>query len=203
MEILCYPAGIYDANCYIVYDEASKEGFVIDPGGDAEGIFDAISSRGIKVKFILLTHGHFDHTGGVNELKSKLNVPAYISEKDKYLISGEHSLDYILLHSDKVEIDGFIKDGDILHFGGEELEIIETPGHTPGGVTVKVKDALFTGDTLFAGSVGRSDLPGGSHEMLIQSIKDKLVDFPDDTVVYPGHGPSSTMGREKAYNPFL
>ncbi|KPU44983.1 putative metallo-hydrolase [Oxobacter pfennigii] len=203
MKYLKIPAGIYGANCYCVYDETSREGFVIDPGGDGEKILKLINNEGIKILFIILTHGHFDHTGGVNYLKQMLNIPVLINEKDTGLLSKENIISNFFPDFEDVSADDFLKDKDKLKFGGEFLEIIETPGHTPGGITIKVEDNLFTGDTLFFNSVGRTDLPGGSYEVLIKSINEKLLIFPEGTKVHPGHGNSSTIGREKKSNPFL
>jgi len=204
MKFIRYPAGIYQANCYIVYDEITKDGFIIDPGGDADDILDLLNVNDIKANFILLTHGHFDHTGGVNAIKEKLHIPVYINENDNNLVStDDEKSPSIIPISDAIKIDSLIKHGDNIKFGQSELFVIETPGHTPGGVSIRIKDTIFTGDTLFAGSVGRSDLPGGSHDILIESIKERLFVLPDDTKVYPGHGPSSTIGKEKKYNPFF
>lgn len=191
MELIRHPAGVYSANCYIVSDSDSSEGFIIDPGGDAEELLEIIKNNNLSIKFIILTHGHFDHTGAVNSIKKTLGIPVYTNQSDSYLLS------------EGITIDSHIKDGDTKAFGNESLVIIETPGHTPGSITIKVDDCIFTGDTLFAGSVGRTDLPGGSHSTLIKSIKEKLTVLPDHTKVYPGHGPSSTIGREKMQNPFL
>ena len=205
MKILRIPAGIYAANCYIIYPEDKKEGIVLDPGGDVEDIITAIDSNGLNIKYIILTHGHADHIGGVKGLKNKLGVPVMIHEKDReLLVDGDKNLSSVMaMATVEIEPDVLLKDGDKIEFGGLTAEVIHTPGHTPGGICLKIGDNLFTGDTLFAGSIGRTDFLGGSYEEIIKSIKEKLIIYPDNTQVYPGHGPSSTIKNEKSSNPFL
>lgn len=204
MKHITYPAGVYQANCYIIYDEKSMKGIIIDPGGEAEDIEKLVNDKGIAPQFILLTHGHFDHTGAVNDLKAAFNIPVYMNERDSFLVSGNEKRKVSFLPaSDLINIDRYVKDGDVLEYGDENARILETPGHTPGSISVSAGGCIFSGDTLFYGSVGRTDLPGGSHEQLIESIKSKLMVLDDGTFVYPGHGPSTTIGREKRNNPFL
>ncbi len=205
MKILRIPAGIYAANCYIIYPEDKKEGIVLDPGGDVEDIIAAIDSNDLNIKYIILTHGHADHIGGVKGLKNKLGVPVMIHEKDReLLVDGDKNLSSVMaMATVEIEPDVLLKDGDKIEFGGLTAEVIHTPGHTSGGICLKIGDNLFTGDTLFAGSIGRTDFLGGSYEEIIKSIKEKLVIYPDNTQVYPGHGPSSTIKNEKSSNPFL
>jgi len=174
----------------MVYD-SNKEGFIIDPGGDAEKLLHIIRQEGLDIRFIILTHGHFDHTGAVNPIKEALGIPLYMNKNDLYILPKG------------IKPDAYLEDGDTRVFGKEQLLIMETPGHTPGSISIKVGDCIFTGDTLFQESVGRTDLPGGSHNTLIKSITEKLTSLPDNTKVYPGHGPSSTIGWEKNHNPFL
>ncbi|WP_055668009.1 MBL fold metallo-hydrolase [Desnuesiella massiliensis] len=201
MELKRIPAGVYAANCYIVMDEETKEALIMDPGGDEEDIIEAADNLGARVKYIVLTHGHIDHTGAVITLKKRYNVPVYIHAKDEELIL-KRTFMFGVLDSSK-GADGNLKDGDILTLGNMEVKCIETPGHTPGGVCFLVENNLFTGDTLFSGSIGRTDLTGGDFETIIRSIKEKLMVLDSGVVVYPGHGPSSTIGREKQSNPFL
>ncbi len=204
MKVVRIPAGIYAANCYLVYSEDSKEGIVIDPGGDADDIIAQIKKLGLDIKYILLTHGHGDHIAGINGLKDYINVPVAIHKDDEYLLkNGDENLSSMMaMGTVESSADILLDDGDEISFGDLTARIIHTPGHTPGGISIKIQNILFTGDTLFAGSVGRTDFPGGSSEKIIDSVKNKLLIYPDDTIVYPGHGPSSTIKREKTSNPF-
>lgn len=199
-----YPAGVFQANCYIVGDEVSREGAVIDPGGDPEGILGECSRLGLNIRYIILTHGHGDHIGGVGKIKELTGAKILMNQKDEYLTKGATKTLIPILRNIKLfEIDNYISEGDNLKLGSIDIIVIETPGHTPGGITLKIGDILLTGDTLFKGSIGRTDFEFGSLEDLIGSIINKLLILPEDTMVYPGHGPSTTIGYEKKYNPFL
>ncbi|HZK33251.1 MAG TPA: MBL fold metallo-hydrolase [Tissierellaceae bacterium] len=204
MEIIRVTAGVYGVNCYIVYDN-TKEGIVVDPGGDADEILEIIKEKEINIKYIVLTHGHGDHIGGLVELKNTLKVPIMIHGEDRTMLAdGSKNLSPTMaMGRVEVEPDILLKDGDIIKMGNQEILVIHTPGHTKGGIALKVQDNIITGDTLFTGSIGRTDLLGGDYSQLIESIKEKLFIYPDETKVYPGHGPSSTIGREKVANPFL
>lgn len=205
MKIKRIPAGIYAANCYIIYSEDSKEGIVVDPGGDVDEILASIEEDKLKIKCIILTHGHADHIGGIVSLRQALSVPIMIHEDDReMLIDGNKNLSTMMaMGTIEVEPNVLLKDGDIIEFGEEKAEIIHTPGHTRGGICIKVGDNIITGDTLFAGSIGRTDLLGGDYETIIKSIKDKLLIYPDEVKVFPGHGAPSTIGKERVSNPFL
>ncbi|MCT8977167.1 MBL fold metallo-hydrolase [Clostridium sp. CX1] len=199
MEVRRVPAGVYAANCYILMDEETKEAAVMDPGGDADDLSKVIKEMGAKVKYILLTHGHVDHVGAVTELKDEFKAPVYINEEDYKMISNR---EYI--YGDIIgKVDGYINEGDSFKLGSSEIKVLQTPGHTPGGVCFLVDNMVITGDTLFAGSIGRTDLGGGDYEAIIRSIKEKLMILPDDTIVLSGHGGQSTIGRERVHNPFL
>lgn len=198
------PAGVYAANCYVLTDEESKECAVIDPGGDSEDIISYLDSIGSKVKYILLTHGHMDHTGAVGQLKEKYEIPAYISSYDNELIiNGELMFGPLRYKAESVVLIGKIDKNKIFQLGNTEIKCIETPGHTPGGVCFLVQDKLFTGDTLFLRSIGRTDLSGGNLDTLISSIKNKLLTLDGSTTVYPGHGPQSSIKYERDNNPFI
>ncbi|GLC28624.1 MBL fold metallo-hydrolase [Clostridium omnivorum] len=204
MEIKRIPAGVYAANCYIMCDESTKETAVIDPGGDGEDIIKAVKAIEGKVKYILLTHGHMDHTGAVGMLKEEFSVPVYIHKQDEQLIkNGAYMFGPLKFKGIEVEFDKNVKENDIFELGESEIKCIETPGHTPGGVCYLVNDSLFTGDTLFLRSIGRTDLEGGNFETIIESIKSKLMVLNDDIKVYPGHGPQSTIKYERENNPFF
>jgi len=205
MEVIRMPAGIYAANCYIVYDENAKEGIVVDPGGDVDDIINRIEKLGLTIKYIVLTHGHGDHIAGVKGLKNHTGAKVAIHKDDAYMVrDGRKNLSSMMaMGSVEFEPDILLDENDVIEFGNIRCEVIHTPGHTPGGITLRIGDSLFTGDTLFAGSIGRTDFEGGSFDTIINSIKTKLMVFPDDTKVYPGHGPSTTIKMEKRYNPFI
>lgn len=205
MKIIRIPVGIYAANCYIIYSESTKDGIVVDPGGDADEILKIINEHNLIIKYIILTHGHADHIGGIIELNNILDVPVMIHEGDSdILVDGNKNLSTIMaMGTIETEADVIIKGGEIIEFGDIKAEIIHTPGHTLGGISIKIEDSIITGDTLFAGSIGRTDLFGGDYNTIIESIKNKIMVYPDETRVYPGHGPTSTIGKERMSNPFL
>lgn len=191
-------AGMYEENCYIIMDEETKEAVVLDPGGSFGKIKKVIEDMKCKVKYILLTHGHADHVGAVEELSSFYKVPFYISEKDEEVMNLGTPMFGKLRKAD-----GYVKNQDIFKLGKYEIKALETPGHTKGGICYLTGNMCFTGDTLFQGAIGRSDLYGGNYAELIQSIKDKLLVLDDKVEIYPGHGPCSTIGFEKRSNPFF
>lgn len=201
MKIKKIPAGMYGANCYILIDEVSKVGCVVDPGGDEDIIIREIENSDIEVKYILLTHGHIDHVGAVNPIKKKFNIPVYINGKDKMFMKGNSGVFGGLWNI--TPEDKEINDGDILELGNLKIKAIETGGHTPGGMCFLVDDVVFTGDTLFYGSIGRTDFPGGNHKQLIDNIKTKLMILPDNIIVLPGHERESNIKFERDHNPFL
>lgn len=205
LKITRIPAGIYAANCYIISCETTKEAIVVDPGGDVDEILNAIKNNDLNVKYIVLTHGHGDHIGGIIDLKNALNSLVVIHEKEReMLVDGNKNLSTMMaMGAIEMEPDLLVKDGDLLEFGDLKAEIIHTPGHTFGGISIKIGDNIITGDTLFAGSIGRTDLLGGDYDTIIKSIKAKLMIYPDNIKVLPGHGPSSTIGKERVSNPFL
>jgi len=193
------PAGIYDANCYILVEENTKECGIIDPGGDSQRLISQIDKLNAKPKFILLTHGHMDHVGGVIDLVKKYNIPFYISKADEEYMEKD---DFVFGTLPKAS--GYLKENDILKLGDEIIKVLETPGHTKGGLCFLLNnDKVFTGDTLFNGSIGRTDFIGGSMSEIINSIKEKLLPLGDKVDVYPGHGDMTTIEHEKKYNPFL
>ena len=199
MIIEAIPAGIYDANCYILVEENTKECGIIDPGGDSERLISQIDKLNAKPKFILLTHGHMDHVGGVIDLVKKYNIPFYISKADEEYMEKD---DFVFGTLPKAS--GYLKENDILKLGDEIIKVLETPGHTKGGLCFLLNnDKVFTGDTLFNGSIGRTDFIGGSMSEIINSIKEKLLPLGDRVDVYPGHGDMTTIEHERKYDPFL
>lgn len=198
LNVNIVPAGVYAANCYILVDEDTKECAIIDAGGDADEIETAIEDMNGSPKYLLLTHGHFDHVGGVEEICKKYNIPFYISKTDEEYMEKDNSVFGTL-----PKASGYLKEGDTIKLGNYEIKVIETPGHTKGGLSFFVDGKVFTGDTLFQGSVGRTDFIGGDMSEIISSIKNKLLPLGDDVRVYPGHGASTTIGIEKVRNPYL
>ena len=197
--------GPLETNCYILGDEKSKEAVIIDPGGDFEEIDQQLGKLKLKVKYIVLTHGHFDHTGALAQLKKTTSAEILIHSADAFMLSKDNQAQPFLLESgdEPCSADRTLKEGDKIQFGENVLEVLHTPGHTPGGISLIIDKMIFTGDTLFCGSVGRTDLPGGSYQKLLDSIKTKFLSKGDDYVIYPGHGPESTIGEERRDNPFL
>ncbi|MCS7132201.1 MAG: MBL fold metallo-hydrolase [Nitrososphaeria archaeon] len=198
--------GPLDTNSYVVFDSGRREGILIDAGGDPVKILSVIEGCNLRMTGIYLTHGHFDHVLAVNDLKKELNCGFYIHDHDREILlqaplDAERLLGLSIPRPPPP--DGGIKEGDVIYVGGFKLEVIHTPGHTPGSVCFVADECVFTGDTLFAGSIGRTDLAGGDLEKLISSIQNKLFVLPDDCVVYPGHGPSTVLRVEKLMNPFV
>ena len=198
MVIKTYPLGEYGANCYLVINDKNRKGIVIDPGANGAGLIKEIEKLTYNIKGILLTHAHFDHIGGVKELKDKYNIPVYVNQGEIDNSKVDNNV-YSKLPNDC----SLINDGDVLNIGGINIKCLHTPGHSKGGMCFLIEDSVFTGDTLFQGSIGRTDFISGDFKTLIDSIQKKLITLDGDTKVYPGHGPSSTIMYERMRNPFL
>ncbi len=208
LKILIVPVTPFQQNCSIVFDEETKQGAVVDPGGDLERIQDAIKQSGVKIEKILLTHGHIDHAGGAADLAAKLKVkvigPA-IAEKPVLDNIPARAHVFNMPDAKSVTPDQWLKEGEEVAVGGLKFSIFETPGHSPGSIIFFNAENKFVlmGDVLFQNSVGRTDLPGGSHETLMASIKNKVLPLGDDVQFLPGHGNASRIGDERLNNPFL
>lgn len=204
MIIECVPNGLVQSNVYIV--SQGGEGVIIDCGCPPKKILDVVNNRDIKINNVILTHGHFDHIYYIDSLREMSDVKVHIHEKDAECLSDPNmnGLAHFPVQGSFTfnPADNLLKDGDEIHCSGLSFKVIHTPGHTKGGICVLVQDALFSGDTLFKSSVGRTDFPGGSMSEITKSIKEKLFTLPDDTTVYPGHGITTTIGYEKKHNPF-
>ncbi len=206
MKVLGYPLTNMGTNCYLAYEEQTGDAVLFDPAGYSEQIANFIKENELKLHYVVLTHGHGDHIGGVERFMREF--------PDAKLVAGEMETSMLksadmnfssMVAGTPIELDPDlkVKDGDTVLAGALELRIIDTPGHTMGGISVLIGDALFSGDTLFRESIGRTDLQGGDYGTLINSVKNKLFVLPDDTNVYPGHMGTTTIGHEKERNPFV
>jgi glyoxylase-like metal-dependent hydrolase (beta-lactamase superfamily II) len=206
MHVESFPAGPLGCNCSIVADLAAKRAIVIDPGGDYDEVQRRVDALGVKVDAIVHTHTHIDHVGATAELQRATRAAAKIHEADRFLydlLPVQAAMIGVPL-PETAEMDGSLVDGGALSFGGLELGVLHTPGHTPGSVSfVLGGDLIFTGDTLFRRGIGRTDLWGGDHDRILKSLRGKLLALPDHVRVIPGHGPETTIGEERAENPFL
>lgn len=199
--------GQLGVNCFILADQETKEGVVVDPGADAERILAAVRAKGVTVRYVINTHGHFDHVGGNRRVLTETGATLMIHAADEpYLTKIASSANaYGLKAEDSPPADTHLTEGQSIRFGRHEIRVIHTPGHTPGGCCLYLAEEgkLLSGDTLFADSIGRTDFPGGSYDDLASSVKAKIFTLPEATRVYPGHGPMTTVGHEKVHNPYL
>ena len=194
MQVTRLPLGVYQTNCYIIYEENARTCCVLDPGGEAKKVLEFMELRGLTLDAILLTHGHFDHVGAVKDLHDATGCKVYLCTEDLSMPAKWTAGD--LFYTDAYG------EGTELDLAGLHIRVIHTPGHTPGSVCLMVDDSIFCGDTLFAGSCGRTDLPGGDQNVLFRSLL-RLAGFEEDYTCYPGHSGSTTLAREKQYNPFI
>ncbi len=201
------PVGLLQCNCSIFGDEQTHEAIVIDPGGDISEIVSVLEKHQLHVKAIVITHAHIDHVAGAKQLKDITSAPVYMNPKDAELLAAlEMQAQWLGVETpEMVEVDSAARDSVSLNLGASHFHVIETPGHTQGSISIYIpqENKLIAGDTLFRESIGRTDLPGGDSRQILSSIKTSLFTLPEDTVVFPGHGPKTTIGNEKARNPFL
>ncbi len=206
MIVEMHTVGIFQENTFLVGDPVSKKAFVVDPGGPADEILALAQKQDLEIECILNTHGHIDHVLGASELQQRLDIPFRMHEDDNFLVENLREI-CGLYGMEPVEppcLDQALTDDEVVRVGNLEVKVIHTPGHSPGGVCLSVNNHLFAGDTLFAGSIGRTDLPGGDHTTLMRSIGEKIISaLPPNMVLHSGHGPDSSLVEEAASNPFL
>ena len=202
IKIHTLPLGSYQTNCYIVYEANAKTCAVIDPGYTPEQVLAFADQLGLTIDAVLLTHGHFDHVGGVEAIVKATNCALWMREGDYTQHKNPQNDFFYPIHDcDFTEV-RLCEEGELIHAGGVDFTVLETPGHTWGSVCYACEGALFSGDTLFAGSCGRTDLPGGDYKTIALSLE-RLAELEGDYIVYPGHGESTTLAREKQYNPYM
>jgi hydroxyacylglutathione hydrolase len=202
------PVGMLACNCSIVGDETSGEAVVIDPGDEVERVQEVLKRHNLRVKYIVATHAHIDHVGGIEKLQRASGAAVLMNENDLPLYQNLAVQAAMLgiAEPGSVDVDQFLKTGDRLRWGRYALEVMSTPGHSPGSLSLHLPgehSRIFSGDTLFQNSIGRTDLWGGNFPQIIRSIQEMLLPFPDETLVFPGHGLSTTIGAEREFNPFL
>lgn len=205
MIVECLIVGPLMENCYIIGDEKKKVGAVIDPGDEPERILEVLNKKKLTCEYILLTHAHVDHISGIKGVSDATGAKVCIHKDDAWLLKSApvQALAFGMRPFLPPSIEKYLEDGDIIQIGTLEVKVLHTPGHTKGGVSFLVENCIFVGDTIFQGSIGRTDLPGGNYDELINSVESKIFTLPDETIIYPGHGPETTVGYEKKYNPFF
>jgi hydroxyacylglutathione hydrolase len=205
LKVHVMEVGPLAVNAYLVERPEDRRAVVIDPGDEGEAILAVLGERDLSLDKILLTHGHFDHVGGVASLKEKTGAPVHVHAADAALMKAarRHGLMFGLTVPDPPEPDVLVADGELVPFGNLSFRVVHTPGHTPGCVTYIIENMAFVGDLIFQGSIGRTDFPGGDHEALLESVRKSIFVLDDATVLLPGHGPATTVGNEKRYNPFF
>ena len=207
MIVKMLAVGPFATNCYIVCSSSTKQGMIIDPGAEAETILRTVQQTGLSISLIVITHAHMDHVGALREVQEKTNAQFAVHEAEKGFVFSAPMRMLTSLGLTPVKSppkpDRLLEDGDQINVGDLHFEVLYTPGHSSGGICLLGHGVVFSGDTLFNFGIGRTDFPGCSHERLMKSIREKLMVLPDETIVYPGHGPSTTIGDERRGNPFL
>jgi hydroxyacylglutathione hydrolase len=205
MEYISIIVGPLETNCYLVYCPETLECAVVDPGAEAGNITRQIAEKELKPRLILNTHGHVDHIGANRDIKDKYDIPLFIHSADSPMLESvlQSEMGLFLGAKDSPPADHFLDDGEEIKIGKSHLKVIHTPGHSPGSVSFLGDGFLLSGDTLFFGGVGRTDLPGGSWQEMVNSIRNKILTMPEEMIVLPGHGPHTTVGQEKRSNPFI
>jgi len=205
MQVETIPVSPFETNCYIIRPDDENNCVVIDPGDEDEKIIDFIEKNNLNPKAILLTHGHADHIAAVKPIKEKFDIPLYVGKGEEQLLENP-SANVSAIFGFQITCpkpEHILNDSDVFEIGSMKFTVFATPGHSPGGICYFIENKLFCGDTLFNGSVGRTDLPGGDYQTLIKSIDKNILSLPDDIICYPGHGPATTVGEERRNNPFL
>ena len=202
-DIRCLVVGMLEGNCFLVKCGDAGQGVVIDPGDEGDRIAREAEAFGIRPEAVLLTHGHIDHTNAARSLRAGLGLKVFCHKLDAPMVRGEDGESLFGLERKPCEVDREIEDGQVIKVGGAEFKVLHTPGHTQGSVCYVLGGALFSGDTLFKGSIGRTDLPGGSDHQMLESLNRRIATLDGEMIVYPGHGPSTTIEHEKRTNPFL
>lgn len=203
LKLIRMMVGMYQSNCYILFDE-DNDAVIIDPGAEGKRIVETIEKHNLNPKMILLTHGHSDHYGGVNDVLSKYDIPLYMSKEDQEMLEKDQkNIDRALggFNIGEIKASHLVKDSDEIKFKDKVFKVVATPGHTKGSLCFIIDNAMFSGDMLFQGSIGRTDLPGGNYDEIMKSLK-QLLEMPAELVVYPGHGGHTTIGFEKENNYF-
>jgi hydroxyacylglutathione hydrolase len=195
--------GAWRANCYIVVSEKTYEGLIIDPGGDSGSILDEVKTNHWKIKWLVATHGHIDHIGAIGHLNAVLNAPVAVHALDASALQGDSRFFWGEPYGPPLKADRLLAEGDIIKVAEMRFQVINTPGHTLGGICLYGQGVLFSGDSLFRGSIGSSNIGTGTRPQLLRSIIEKLLTLPPETTVYPGHGSTTTIQEEALHNPFL
>lgn len=201
--------GMFQSNCFVAHCEDTRDAIIIDAGDDSDRILSYVKGSKLNVKMVVNTHAHIDHVAALADVVAELSVPVVMHENEMPIYNSlpQHAAMFGLMTPESVKIDRFLKNGEELTFGNVTGRVLETPGHSPGGVSLMFGDTapprVFVGDVLFHGSIGRTDLPGADHLQMVGTLKNVIMQLPNDTIVYPGHGPETTIGVEKMTNPFL